>query len=181
MHWVPHVLRAVCLLCPITSIFKKGSNWCYYYLPYLIGNKFKWMQLVNGCYLALEFSHLTYIVLTSLWSSTGVCVGVCVWCVCSLVHSFRQLFRFRVRWGTCRYFWSFLLKSCKAVTRLLDQSYFKGGPLTSAGLQTVCDGLQPSKYSNSEHTLRHWHQSERVVLRLLNLIIKIEGLYLYVF
>ena len=109
-----------------------------------------------------------------------VCVCVCV-CVCSLEHSFCQLFRFRVKGGTCRWFWSFLLKPCKAVTRLLSQSYFKHGPLTNAGPRAVCDGLQPSKYRNSEHSLRHWHQFERVILRLLNLIIKIKGLYFYVF
>lgn len=114
------------------------------------------------------------------------CVNLCevvlfCVCVCSLEHSFWQLFRFRVKGGTCRCFWSFLLKPCKAVTRLLDQSCFKRGPLTNAGPRAVCDGLQPSKYRNSEHNLRHWHQFERVILRLLNLIIKIKGLYLYVF
>lgn len=46
------------------------------------------MQLVNGCYLALEFSHLTYIVLT-LSEVVLVCVWVCVcgvfalWCIVS--------------------------------------------------------------------------------------------------
>ena len=114
------------------------------------------------------------------------CVNLCevvlfCVCVCSLEHSFWQLFIFRVKGGTCRCFWSFLLKPCKAVTRLLDQSCFKRGPLTNAGPRAVCDGLQPSKYRNSEHNLRHWHQFERVILRLLNLIIKIKGLYLYVF
>ena len=36
------------------------------------------MKLVNGCYLALESAHLTYVVLTSVKLYCFVCVCVCV-------------------------------------------------------------------------------------------------------